>query len=123
MRRDIFSDEHELFRAQFKRFAEAEIAPKIAGWDETGMSDRASWKRMGDEGFLGANAPEKSGGAGGDLMYDPTVEGELSYLRAHGLMMSLHSDICMPYITDFGTEAQRAKYLPGAIAGTTILGI
>src|SRR5258705_1786424 len=123
MRRDIFSDEHELFRSQFKRFAQAEIVPKIAGWDEKGMSDRASWKRMGEEGFLGANAPEKYGGAGADFLYDAIVMEELSYVRAHGLMMSLHSDICMPYLTEFGTEAQKEKYLPGAIAGDVLLGI
>ncbi|HTO70563.1 MAG TPA: acyl-CoA dehydrogenase family protein [Myxococcota bacterium] len=123
MRRDIFSDEHELFRAQFKRFAKAEIEPKIAGWNETGMSDRASWKRMGDEGFLGANAPEAYGGAGGDFLYDAIVMEELSYLRAHGLMMSLHSDICLPYLTEFGTDAQKEKYVPGAISGDVLLGI
>ncbi len=113
MRRDIFSDEHELFRSQFKRFAQAEIVPKIAGWDEKGMSDRATWKRMGEEGFLGANAPEAYGGAGADFLYDAIVMEELAYVRAHGLMMSLHSDICMPYITEFGTESQKQKYLPG----------
>ena len=123
MKRDIFGDEHELFRAQFKRFAAAEIEPKIAGWNEKGMSDRATWKRMGDEGFLGANAPEKYGGAGADFLYDAIVMEELSYIRAHALMMSLHSDICMPYLTEFGTEAQKDKYVPGAIAGDVLLGI
>jgi len=123
MRRDIFSDEHELFRSQFKRFAAAEIEPKIAGWNEQGMSDRASWKRMGEEGFLGANAPEAYGGAGADFLYDAIVMEELSYIRAHGLMMSLHSDICMPYLTEFGTKAQKENYLPGAIAGDVLLGI
>jgi len=123
MRRDIFSDEHELFRAQFKRFAAAEIEPKIAAWNEKGMSDRATWKRMGEEGFLGANAPEAYGGAGGDFLYDAIVMEELSYLRAHALMMSLHSDICMPYLTEFGTAAQKEKYVPAAIAGDVLLGI
>jgi len=123
MRRDIFSDEHELFRSQFKRFAAAEIEPKVAGWNEKGMSDRATWKRMGEEGFLGANAPEAYGGAGGDFLYDAIVMEELSYLRAHALMMSLHSDICMPYLVEFGTAAQKEKYVPGAIAGDVLLGI
>jgi acyl-CoA dehydrogenase len=70
VRRDIFSDEHELFRDQFRRFAAAEIEPRVAEWDERGMSDRESWKRMGEQGFLGAAAPEQYGGAGADFIYD-----------------------------------------------------
>jgi acyl-CoA dehydrogenase len=123
MKRDIFSDEHELFRTQVRRFAESELEPKVAGWNERGMSDRESWKRCGEEGFLGPNAPEEYGGAGADFIYSAIVMEELSRIRAHGLMVSLHSDICMPYITTFGNEAQRAKYLPGAITGDILLGI
>ena len=123
MKRDIFSDEHELFREQFIRFARAEIEPKIAAWNEKGMSDRESWRRMGEEGFFGGNAPEQYGGAGGDFLFDAIVMEELSYIRAHGLMASLHADICMPYITEFGTAEQKEKYLPGAIRGEIILGI
>ncbi len=44
-------------------------------------------------------------------------------MRAHGLMMGLHSDICMPYIATFGSEEQKRRYLPGAIAGEIILAI
>ncbi|MGH9885059.1 MAG: acyl-CoA dehydrogenase family protein, partial [bacterium] len=62
MKRDIFSDEHELFREQFKRFAKSEIEPKIATWNEKGMSDRETWRRMGEEGFFGGDAPEEYGG-------------------------------------------------------------
>jgi acyl-CoA dehydrogenase len=123
VRRDLFSDEHEMFRAQFRRFAEAEIAPRIAGWNERGSSDRETWKRMGEHGFLGACAPEEYGGAGCDFLYDAIVMEELARLRAHGLMMSLHSDICMPYITSYGSEEQKRRYLPGAIAGEILLGI
>lgn len=123
MQRDIFSEEHDLFREQFKRFAAAEIVPKIAGWNARGMSDRESWQRMGEEGFLGANAPEEYGGAGADFLYDAIVMEEMAYLRAHGAMMSLHSDICLPYITAYGNEAQKLRYVSGAISGEILLGI
>jgi hypothetical protein len=39
MRRDIFSDEHEHFRAEFRRFVAAEIEPKVAGWNAAGTTD------------------------------------------------------------------------------------
>jgi len=123
MRRDIFSPEHELFRDQFRRFAAREIEPKIEAWNESGMSDRETWRRLGEEGFLGAHAPAEYGGAGADFLYDAIVMEEMAYLRAHGLMMSLHSDICMPYITTYGTTEQKDRYLPGAISGEILLGI
>ena len=123
MRRTIFGDEHELFRSEFRRFAEAEIEPKIAGWNEQGSTDRATWKRCGEQGFLGPNAPEEYGGAGADFLFSAVVMEELARIRAHALMISLHSDICMPYLTRFGSEAQKEKYLPGTISGDTILAI
>ena len=123
MRRDIFSDEHEMLREQFRRFVASEVEAKIEGWNRGGTSDRESWKRFGQEGYLGAAAPEEYGGAGGDFMFDAVIMEEMAYARAHGLMMSLHSDICMPYITTFGNDAQKQKYLPGAIAGEIILAI
>lgn len=123
MRRDVFSEDHELFRDQFRRFAEREIEPRIEDWNARGMSDRESWRKMGEAGFLGAHAPAEYGGGGADFLYDAIVMEEMSLLRAHGLMMSLHSDICMPYIVHYGSEAQKMKYLPGAISGETILGI
>ena len=112
-----------MFRAQVRRFVDAEIEPKVPEWNRVGMSDRASWRKMGAAGFLGANAPAEYGGGGVDFIYDAIVMEELSRVRAHGLMMSLHSDICMPYITSFGNEEQKRRYLPGAISGEIILAI
>jgi acyl-CoA dehydrogenase len=123
MRRDVFGDEHELFREQFRRFAAKEIEPKVPAWNEAGMSDRATWRRMGEEGYLGANQPERYGGAGADFLFDAIVMEELARVRAHALMMSLHSDICMPYLTAYGTDAQKERYLPPAIRGELLLGI
>jgi acyl-CoA dehydrogenase len=123
MRREIFSAEHEMFREQVRRFVNGEIEPKVAAWNRNGISDRESWRKMGAAGFLGANAPEEYGGGGVDFLYDAIVMEELARVRAHGLMMGLHSDICMPYLTTYGSEEQKRRYLPGAISGETILAI
>ncbi|MBS1104856.1 MAG: Acyl-CoA dehydrogenase, short-chain specific [Deltaproteobacteria bacterium] len=123
MKRDVYGEDHELYREQFRRFAEKEIAPKIAGWNEAGMPDRETWRRLGEAGFLGATLPEAYGGAGGDFLYDAVVMEELAWLRAHALMFSLHVDICAPYIRDFGTEDHRQRFLAGAIRGEVLLAV
>ncbi|MBW2274578.1 MAG: acyl-CoA dehydrogenase family protein [Deltaproteobacteria bacterium] len=123
MRRDIFDDEHELFRDQFRRFAETEVAPKLPGWLEAGKTDRETWRLCGEAGYLGANAPVEYGGAGGDWLFDAVIIEELARIRAHSLMLSLHSDICMPYLTSYGSEDQKQKYLTRAISGEVLLGI
>ncbi len=123
MRRDLFTEEHQMFRAQVARFVDSEIAPKVEQWNRAGMSDRESWRKMGEAGFLGANAPAEYGGAGADFIYDAIIIEELARVRAHGLMMGLHSDVCMPYITTFGNAEQKRRYLPGAISGEKILAV
>ncbi len=123
MQRDIFSDEHEMLREQFRRFVRSEIEPKIDGWNRAGISDRESWKRCGTEGYLGANAPEEFGGSGGDFLFNAIIIEEMAYARAHGLQLSLHTDICMPYLTTYGSREQKEKYLRGAISGDIILAI
>jgi acyl-CoA dehydrogenase len=123
MRRTIFSEEHDLFRAEFRRFAEAEIVPHLEKWNAEGISDRSAWKKMGQGGFLGANQPEQYGGAGGDFLFDAIIIEELADLRAHALQASLHTDICVPYLTTYATEEQKQRWLVPAIAGDCLLAI
>ena len=123
MRRTIFSEEHDLFRAEFRRFAEAEIVPHLEKWNAEGISDRAAWRKMGEAGFLGANQPEAYGGAGGDFLFDAIIIEELADLRAHALQASLHTDICLPYLTTYATEAQKQRWLVPAIAGECLVAI
>ena len=123
MRREIFSEEHDLFREQFRRFVRAEVEPFVAQWKAAGITPRAIWKRMGEEGYLGANQPSEYGGAGGDFLFDAIVMEELAYWRCHALQAQLHTDICLPYLETFGTEAQKRKYLVPAIAGDCLVAI
>jgi acyl-CoA dehydrogenase len=123
MRREIFSEEHELFRTQVRRLVETEIVPKVPQWNRDGMSDRESWRKLGAAGFLGPNAPAEYGGGGVDFLYDAIVVEEIARVRAHGLMMGLHSDVCLPYISTYGNEQQKRRYIPGACSGDIILAI
>ena len=123
MRREIFSDEHEHFRDEFRRFADAEIVPHIDEWNEKGVCDASAWRKMGQAGYLGANAPEEYGGAGADFLFDVVVMEELAYSRAHAPQVSVHTDICMPYLSTYGSEAQKERYLTRAISGECVLAI
>jgi acyl-CoA dehydrogenase len=123
MRRDIFTEEHDLFREQFRRFVKIEVEPFLAEWNAAGITPRAIWKRMGEEGYLGANMPVEYGGAGGDFLYDAILMEELAYHRAHALQAQLHTDICLPYLETFGTEAQKRRWLAPAIAGDCLVAI
>jgi acyl-CoA dehydrogenase len=123
MRRRIFAEEHERFREQFRRFAQKEIEPKIPEWNARGMSDKETWRRAGAAGFLGAAAPPEYGGAGGDFLYDAIIMEEMAWIRAHAMMISLHSDIVLPYLLTYGNEEQKRKYVPGCISGDILLGI
>ncbi len=113
MRRDIFTEEHELFREQFRRFAQKEIEPKVAEWNARGMSDRESWRTAGAAGFLGACAPVEYGGAGGDFLYDAIImeETRLDPRPRHDDLAALRHLHAVH--RDYGSPEQKQKYLPG----------
>ncbi len=123
MRRDIFSEDHDTFRDQFRRFVAAEIEPHVLEWNAAGITPRSIWKRMGEEGYFGCDMPEEWGGAGADFLYDAIIMEELAYARAHCVQASLHTDICMPYLETYGSAEQKKRYLAPAIAGDSLLAI
>lgn len=123
MQREIFSEEHDLFREQFRRFVRDEVEPRVAEWNASGITPRSIWKRMGDEGYLGCDMPEEWGGSGGDFLYDAIIMEELAYARAHALQASLHTDICLPYLETWGTTEQKRRFLAPAIAGDCLVAI
>lgn len=123
MQRDVFGEEHELFRSQFRRFAESELAPKVEQWNRDGITDRESWLRMGEAGYLGINVSEAYGGGGGDFLYSAIVLEEIVRIRAWALQVAVHSDTSIPYLTRFGSNAQKARYLPPAVRGELLVAL
>ena len=64
-----FTDEHNIFRSQFRSFVEKELAPYADEWEKAHWFPNDVFKKMGELGFLGLRYPEEVGGAGVDLAW------------------------------------------------------
>ncbi len=114
--------EHLAIRKETGAFAEKEIAPHALAWEEAGEFPLALYRRAGEVGFLGIAYAEELGGAGGDLGH-VLVASEEFVLRGKsvGTCVGLGShSIALPPIVRFGTDAQRAAYVPPTLAGEKI---
>jgi len=118
--RTIFSSDHESFRDSFRKFVEKEIVPFHADWEEQGYVDRAVWNKAGDNGFLCMSMPEEYGGSEADKLFSVIQFEEIARAGVTGIGFSLHSEIVAPYILHYGTDAQKAKYLPKLASGEMI---
>jgi len=78
---------------------------------------------MGEQGFLCMDVAEEYGGLGADFLYSVILTEELGKTGNTGLATPLHSDIVVPYITSFGSEELKKKYLPGCISGELITAV
>ena len=120
IRRTLFSPEHEEFRASFRKFLEKEVLPHHEAWEERGYVDREVWAKAGANGFLCPSMPEQYGGAGADRLYSMVMMEETAKARTSGLGFSLHSEIVAPYLFKYGSEEQKANYLPRMARGEII---
>lgn len=118
-----YTAEHNIFRESLRKYLDKEIVPHVEEWEDAGIVPRSVWKKMGEQGFLCTDVPEEYGGAGGDFLYSVIVCEELVKSNFSGLAASLHSDICVPYISSFASEEQKHKYLPGCVSGDIITAI
>jgi acyl-CoA dehydrogenase len=121
--RNLFSEEHEQFRQSFRKFVEREVRPHQERWREQGMVDRDVWRKAGAGGFLCPWLEAEHGGPGGDFLCSVIVIEELARLYESGFAASLHSDIIVPYLHEFGSDAQRARWLPGCASGDIVTAI
>ncbi|MBM4327605.1 MAG: acyl-CoA dehydrogenase [Deltaproteobacteria bacterium] len=118
-----YSEEHRIFREALRKFFEREVTPYVEEWEEAGIVPRAIWKRMGENGFLCMDVPEEYGGLGADFLYSVILCEELVRTGHSGLAAPLHSDVVVPYITAFGSEDIKKKYLPGCVSGDIVTAI
>ncbi|MBD0695040.1 acyl-CoA dehydrogenase family protein [Streptomyces sp. CBMA123] len=124
MQREIFTEQHEDFRATVKAFLAKEVLPHYDRWEKAGIVDRSVWLAAGRQGLLGIAVPEEFGGGGApDFRYAAVLAEEFARAGASGLAIGLHNDIIGPYLTSLATEEQKRRWLPGFCSGELITAI
>jgi acyl-CoA dehydrogenase len=118
----MFTQEHEMLRRSIRAFVEKEVTPHVAEWEAAGQIPKTFWRRLGELGFLGLEFPTEYGGAGGDFLSSVVLGEEMARCRSGGVAFSVlvHTDMSSPWLTRYGTDAQKRKYLPGIISGETV---
>ncbi|WP_162183579.1 acyl-CoA dehydrogenase family protein [Halocynthiibacter namhaensis] len=123
IRRRIFTQDHDIFRASVVKWATAEIIPFEADWRRAGQVSRDLWKSAGNQGYLAMHMPEAHGGlALDDFRYDQILAEELAW-RSPGFFLSLHNRMVAPYFLHVANAEQQARFVPGITSGDSILAI
>jgi len=117
-RRTCFTEDHQLFRSQVRKFFDRELIPHLERWEQAGIVDRDFWNKCGEAGLLCPTVPEEYGGLGLDFGYNAVLDEELAYAGSTA-GITLHSDIVTDYIVAYGSEEQKRHWLPRMISGAT----
>ncbi len=126
MRRTLFEDVHEDFRASFRTFLQREVLGdegRYGEWERAGIVPREVFARAGRGGFLAMAVPERYGGAGAaDFRLNLVIgeETQSAGVGSFGLGITLQNDICLPYFLSYCSEEQRERWLGGIASGELI---
>ena len=112
------SSEREAIVRTLRDFCEAEIRPNVMKWDEAQEFPAEVFRKLGELGVLGVLLPEKLGGAGLSYMDYQAIIEEISCVDPSvALSLAAHNSLGSNHIYQFGTEAQRQKYIPKLASG------
>ncbi|WP_179407434.1 acyl-CoA dehydrogenase family protein [Novosphingobium marinum] len=108
----------DTIRDTTRRFAEEQIVPRAAAIDENDEFPQDLWPQMGELGLHGITVDEADGGLGLGYVEHVVAVEEVSRASASvGLSYGAHSNLCVNQIRRWGSDAQKAKYLPRLISG------
>ncbi len=115
------TEEHEALRHAVRDFAQKEIAPIAAEYDESGEFPLRTIQMMGAMGLMGIEVPEQYGGAGMDtLAYALTMIEVAKADASHSTIVSVNNSLYCHALLKFGSEAQKQKYLVPVASGEKI---
>ena len=117
------TDEMRMYRESLRQFLRKECVPHLARWNDQGMVDRDIWRKAGEMGLLLPSVPVEYGGGGGNFGFEKILMEELMYAHCEGFGASLHSGIVADYLTAYGSEEQKQKWLPKMASGELISAI
>ncbi|HET7656894.1 MAG TPA: acyl-CoA dehydrogenase family protein, partial [Bacillales bacterium] len=123
MSHPYLKEEHRIFRQSLKKFLQKEAVPYFEEWEKKKQVSREFWIKMGKQGYLCPWVDEEYGGLAADFAYSVVIQEELERVGTGLVGIGLHNDIVMPYISTYGTEDQKRRWLPKAVTGEFISAI
>ncbi len=125
MRRTIYDDDHEAFRASVREFLDREVRPHLDEHVSEKQMPRDFWLAAGKQGLLGLEVPEQYGGSeAGDYRFNAVLTEELAKVNmALPSCLGIHADIVAPYLVHLTTEEQKQRWLPGFCSGEILTAI
>lgn len=115
--------EHQLIRESLRQWIEETINPHVDAWEEErSFPAHEVFKSLGEAGFLGVTKPAEYGGSGLDWSYAMVMAEELGHIRCGAIPMAIgvHTDMCTPALTRFGSEELKQEFLVPSIAGDVV---
>ena len=115
------SEAERLVRDTAREFAEKELKPVAGELDRQHRFPKKPLRRLAELGMMGMTVPEADGGPGASAVSHALVLMEVSRACAStGVIFSVHNSLACECLVRYGTPAQKGKYLPGLIRGTTL---
>jgi citronellyl-CoA dehydrogenase len=116
----IYTEQHRELMRSVTKFIEREIDPHAEEWEQAGIFPAHElFKKMGQEGLLGINKPERFGGQGLDYSYEVAFCEALGASKSPSANMGIgvQTDMATPALARHGSDELRAEFLEPSIAG------
>lgn len=120
--RTAYTQDHEAFRQSVREFLRREGVPNVDAWEKQRLVPKDFWRKAGEVGMLCPTVPEEYGGLGLDFGYNAIVDEEMAY-NGVPAGFSLQSDIVAGYMEHYGSDEQKAHWLPKMISGEVVTAI
>ena len=118
---DLLSTEERMIADAAREYAQGKLAPRVQEAFRAESTDPSIFREMGELGLLGITIPEQYGGANLNYVSYGLIAREIERVDSgYRSMMSVQSSLVMVPINEFGTEAQKQKYLPKLATGEWI---
>lgn len=116
----LMNEQHELIRESVRRFAEREIAPLAEQLSQDEGFPYPVWRKAGELGFTGLPYEPDYGGGGGDWVGFAIVHEEIARVDCSVAASLMANSTPASLLTNFGTPAQKERFLKPILDGTQI---
>lgn len=117
----LLNEEELMLRNVVREFADSELAPRAAGYDESGEFPYDNFRGLAQLGILGLGIDEEYGGSGGTTRQMVVAVEEIARgCAATATILGAHLSLCAQYIAMFGTEGQKREFIPPLVSGEKV---